>query len=141
MFIIIPWFLWRFEDWQNDFFQVTATRIIQVDRSPLLLREQRREAALEQVTNVRFDQGLLGRILRYGDVFVETAAPAGTFHFQRVSRPQEVQREIFAHIEAARRRRQDEEARQRRLEMLEWLSAYDELRRSPRPVSSEEESS
>lgn len=138
MFIVIPWFLWRFEDWQNDFFQVTATRIIRVDRLPFLLREQRREAALEQVTNVRFEQGFLGKILQYGDVFVETAAPAGTFHFQRVARPQEVQREIFAHIDAARRRRQEEEARQRRLEMLEWLSAYDELRRSPSPGSLEE---
>lgn len=136
MFFAIPWFLWQFEDWQNDFFQVTAARIVQVDRSPLFLREQRREASLEQVTNVRFEQGVLGKILRYGDVFVETAAPAGTFHFQKVSHPQKVQREIFAHIEAARRRRQEEEARQRRLEMLDWLSAYDELRRSPPPESS-----
>ncbi|MBO9369611.1 MAG: cyclic nucleotide-binding domain-containing protein [Chloroflexi bacterium] len=136
MFFAIPWFLWQFEDWQNDFFQVTATRIVQVDRLPLFLREQRREASLEQVTNVRFEQGILGKVLRYGDVFVETAAPAGTFHFQKVSRPQDVQREIFAHIEAARRRRQEEEARQRRLEMLDWLSAYDELRRSPPPESS-----
>lgn len=135
MFFAIPWFLWQFEDWQNDYFQVTATRIVQVDRLPLFLREQRREASLEQVTNVRFEQGILGKILRYGDVFVETAAPAGTFHFQKVSRPQEVQREIFAHVEAARRRRQEEEARQRRLEMLDWLSAYDELRRSSPPES------
>ncbi len=140
MFFAIPWFLWQFEDWQNDFFQVTATRIVQVDRLPLFLREQRREASLEQVTNVRFEQGILGKILQYGDVFVETAAPAGTFHFQKVSRPQEVQREIFAHIEAARRRRQEEEARQRRLEMLDWLSAYDELRRSPPEPSTGEQS-
>lgn len=135
MFFAIPWLLWNFEDWQNDFFQVTATRIVQVDQLPLFLREQRREANLEQVTNVRFEQGVLGKILRYGDVFVETAAPSGTFHFQKVSRPQEVQREIFAHIEAARRRRQEEEARQRQKEMLDWLSAYDELRRSSSPGS------
>lgn len=141
MFFAIPWLLWNFEDWQNDFFQVTATRIVQVDRLPLFLREQRREANLEQVTNVRFEQGVWGKILRYGDVFVETAAPAGTFHFRKVSRPQEVQREIFAHIEAARRRRQEEEARQRRTEMLDWLSAYDELRQSSSPESSSGEGS
>ncbi len=141
MFFSLPWFLWKFEDWQNDFLQVTSTRIVQVDRLPLFLREQRREANLEQVTNVRFEQGILGKILRYGDVFVETAAPAGTFHFQKVSRPQEVQREIFAHIEAARRLRQEEEARQRRTEMLDWLAAYDELRRSSLPESSSGERS
>lgn len=133
MFIDIICFLWRFEDCQNDYLQVTATRLIQVDQLPLFLREQRREANLEQVTNVRFKQGLLGKILNYGDVFVETAAPVGTFHFQRIARPQEVQREIFAHKDAARQRRYAEEARQRRREMLEWLSAYDELR--PRPDS------
>jgi uncharacterized membrane protein YdbT with pleckstrin-like domain len=141
MFVAVPWLLWRFEDWQNDFFQVTATRIVQVDRLPLFLREQRREANLEQVTNVRFEQGVLGKLLRYGDVFVETAAPAGTFHFRQVSRPQEVQQEIFAHIEAARRWRQEEEARQRRAEMLDWLAAYDELRRSSPPESSSGERS
>lgn len=140
MFYAIPWFLWQFEDWQNDYFQVTATRIVQVDRLPLFLREQRREASLEQVTNIRFEQGILGKILHYGDVFVETAAPAGTFHFQKVRRPQEVQREIFAHIEAARRRRQEEEARRRQWEMLDWLSAYDELRRSPPESSTGEQS-
>lgn len=126
---VILWFFWNFEDWQNDYLQVTTTRLIQVDRLPLLLRESRREASLEQITNVRFEQGILGRLLGYGHIFVETAAPAGTFQFRYVARPQDVQREIFAHIEAARRRQQEEEARRRRQEMLEWLSAYDEVRR------------
>lgn len=137
MFIIIPWFIWRFEDWQNDFLQVTATRIIQVDRLPLLLRERRREAALEQVTTIRFDQGLMGKILGYGDIFVETASPVGTFHFQRVAHPQEVHREIFANIDAARRRLLEEEARRRREEIIAYLSVYDEIRRSQRPASPE----
>ncbi|MCS7179347.1 MAG: cyclic nucleotide-binding domain-containing protein [Anaerolineae bacterium] len=138
MFAVILWFLWRLEDWQNDFLQVTATRIVQVDRLPLFLREFRREASLEQITNVRFEQGILGKIFRYGDIVVETAAPAGTFHFQYVSRPQDVQREIFAHIEAARQRRQEEEARQRRVEMLDWLAAYDELRQPASSTSPQE---
>lgn len=124
----ILWFFWNFEDWQNDYLQVTATRLIQVDRLPLLLRESRREASLEQITNVRFEQGFIGRLLGYGHIFVETAAPVGTFQFRYAKHPQEIQREIFAHIEDARRRQREEEARQRRREMLEWLSAYDELR-------------
>lgn len=130
MFAVLIWFFWNFEDWQNDYLQVTTTRLIQVDRLPLLLRESRREASLEQITNIRVEQGIIGRLLGYGHIFVETAAPAGTFQFRYAGRPQEIQREIFAHIEGARRRQREEEARQRRQEMLDWLSAYDELRHS-----------
>lgn len=131
IFIVFPWLLWQFEDWQNDYYQVTATRIISVQRLPFFLREERREANLEQVTNVRFEQSFWGRVLRFGTVIVETAAPAGTFHFDLASRPQDVQAEIFSHIEAARRRRQAQEAERRRAEMLDWFSIYDEMRRNP----------
>ncbi len=126
---ILLWFIWNFEDWQNDYLQVTTTRLIQVNRLPLLLQETRREASLDQITNVRAEQGILGRLLGYGHVIVETAASAGTFQFRYAGRPQEIQQEIFAHMEAAQRRQREEEARQRRREMLDWLSAYDELRR------------
>ncbi|MBN1955316.1 MAG: PH domain-containing protein [Anaerolineae bacterium] len=128
-FFIIPWLLWQFDDWQNDFYQVTIARVIHVERKPFFLSEKRREASLQQVTNVRFEQPFWGRIFNYGDVFVETAAPAGTFHFRMASRPREIQSEIFAHIEASRERRQQEDARQRRTELLDWFSTYDEIRR------------
>lgn len=131
--ITIPWLLWKFDDWQNDQYQVTATRIIDVQRTPLYFRETRREASLEQITNIRFEQSFWGRVFGYGDIIVETAAPAGTFHFRTVGHPQDVQKEIFAHIEAARVRRQRQEAQQRRAEMLDWLSAYEELHRTTPP--------
>lgn len=127
-FIIIPWFLWQVEDWQNDYYQVTATRIIHVERLPFFIREERREARLEQITNVRFAQSFWGRVLHFGDVVVETAAPAGAFHFRTVYRPDAVQAEIFSHIEAARRRQREQEAERRRTEMLDWFSVYDEIR-------------
>jgi uncharacterized membrane protein YdbT with pleckstrin-like domain len=139
-FFLIPWLMWKFDDWQNDFYRVTSTRVIHVERLPLFLREERREASLEQVTNVRFDQSFWGKILKYGDVTVETAAPAGTFHFRMVHRPRAVQAEIFAHIEAARGRQQEQELERRRAEMLDWFSIYDEMRQSrPLPSPPDEE--
>ncbi len=137
--VIIPWLLWQFENWQNDFYQVTATRIIDVYRLPFYIREERREAALEQITNVRVDQSFWGRVLDYGDVIVETAAPAGAFDFPMVSRPDDVQREIFAHIEDNRRRQQREEAGRRQRELLEWFSIYDDIRRERSASTPEEE--
>lgn len=138
-FLLIPWFLWQFEDWQNDFYQVTASRVIHVERLPFFLREERREASLEQVTNVRFKQPFWGRVFGYGDVTVETAAPAGAFEFRMVSRPQDVQAEIFAHIEDARRRRQQYEAERRRADLLEWFSVYEEIQRTPPSPPPDEE--
>jgi len=134
--ITFPLFLWLFEDWRNDFYQVTSTRIVHVERKPLLISEERREASLEQITNVRTQQTFWGKLLRYGDVIIETAAPAGMFHFRMVSRPQDVQKEIFAHIAALRRRRQEQEAARRRAEMMDWFTTYEEIKRA-RPSSGE----
>ncbi len=135
--IAVPWFLWKFEDWRNDYYQVTANRIIHVERKPFYIRHERREASLESVTNVQAKRTFWGRFLRYGDVIVETRAPEGAFHFRAVSRPEAVQQEIFAHMAAFNRRRQQLEAERRRTEMVDWFITYDELRRS-RPQSSQE---
>lgn len=126
--IIIPWFLWQFENWQNDFYQVTTTRLIHVERLPFYLREERREASLDQITSVRFNQSLAGNILGFGNVLVETAATAGTFNLDMVSNPQAVQSEIFSHIESFRQRQRAEEAKRQRSELLDWFSVYDEIR-------------
>jgi CRP/FNR family cyclic AMP-dependent transcriptional regulator len=131
-FIVTPWLLWQLQDWQNDLYQVTPTRLIDIERTPLLLREQRRETRLDRITNVRFDQSFLGKILGFGDVVVETAA--GTFYLNKVANPRGVQAEIFSHIEAFQRSRQQQEARQRRAEMLDWFGVYDEIRRGRPPT-------
>ncbi|HEY75412.1 MAG TPA: cyclic nucleotide-binding domain-containing protein [Thermoflexia bacterium] len=128
--VTFPWFFWKFEDWRNDYYQVTASRIIHVERKPFYIRHERREASLEAVTNVRAEKTFWGRLLRYGDVIVETRAPGGAFYFRAVSHPEAVQQEIFAHVAAFNRRRREQEAERRRTEMVDWLIAYDELRRS-----------
>jgi uncharacterized membrane protein YdbT with pleckstrin-like domain len=128
MIIFFPWLIWQVVDWQNDYYQVTSTRLIHVDRMPLYLREERRESPLDRITNVRFDQSVVGKILGYGDVFVETAAVAGDFDLRFVKYPQEVQKEIFSHMEAFQRQLQERETERRRAELMDWFSIYDELR-------------
>lgn len=124
------WWLWRFEDWKNDLYQVTATRIVDIECSPFRLRESRREASLGTIQNVNLEvPGLLGKLLNYGSVKIETAG-AGPFTFDLVKDPRGVQQEIFRHMEAFQEHQRQEEAEHRRREMLEWLTAYDQLRRS-----------
>jgi CRP-like cAMP-binding protein len=136
LLIVVPWLLWKYEDWQNDFYRVTATRLIHVEKLPFLLHEERRESPLDRITNVRYKQSIMGRILGYGDVFVETAAVTGDFELVMVHRPEQVQREIFSHMDEFEQRLKRQEIERRRMEMLEWFSVYDEIHQS-RPRSPE----
>lgn len=138
--VLVPWLLWQFEDWQNDFYQVTPTRLIHVDRLPFYLREERREASLEKITNVRFEQSAWGKMLRFGDVIVETASPAGTFHLRTVSHPQRVQSEIFSRMEVHQQLRQQREADRHQAELLDWFSVYDRIRQDRSSSTQREES-
>ena len=62
------------------------------------------EAPLDKITNVVVEQGVLGRILGFGDVRCDTAgtAFAGVL-FKGVKRPESIAEAIRGRIEAARR--------------------------------------
>ena len=133
MVFLFPWWLWRFADWQNDIYQVTSTRIIDVERLPFFLRETRREASLSRIQNITLEiPGVLGKLLDYGSVRIETAG-GEAFTFAYVKDPRSVQVEIFRRVEAFQRRQRQEEAERRRSELLDWFSVYDGLRQ-PRPT-------
>ena len=135
MCLLFLWWLWIFDDWQNDVYQVTATRIIDVERMPLYLREQRREASLGVIQNISLEiPGVLGNLLNYGSVTIETAG-AGAFTFDHVKDPRGVQAEIFRRVEAFQAKQRQEEAGRRRTELLNWFSVYDQIRNSTLPAN------
>lgn len=124
----LPWWLWIFDDWRNDVYQVTAARIVDVERLPFALHEERREASLDMIQNVNLEiPSLLGRLLNYGSVTIETAG-AGAFTFDCVKNPRDVQNEIFRRMEAFGRLQREREARRRRDELLDWFTIYDQMR-------------
>ena len=136
MSFLFLWWLWIFDDWQNDVYQVTTTRIIDVERMPLYLREQRREASLGMIQNISLEiPGVLGNLLNYGSVTIETAG-AGAFTFDHVKDPRGVQAEIFRRVEAFQAAQRQEEAERRRTELLNWFSVYDQIRDSTLPANS-----
>ncbi len=123
------WFLWRYEDWRNDIFQMTGSHIIDIDRLPLGFRESRRQAALEQIQNINIDiPNIWARVFNYGNVVIETAGATGDLIFEWVMRPRAIQAEIFAHIEALRAKQRAEEAEQRRTELAEWFAVYHQMK-------------
>ena len=129
---LFPWWLWIFSDWQNDMYQITATRIIDVERRPFYLSEQRREASLSRVQNISLTiPGVLGRMLNYGSITIETAGQ-GAFTFEYVKDPRDVQAEIFRRIEAFQQHQRQQDADTRRVELMDWFAVYDQIRDSPR---------
>ncbi len=129
LLFLVPWWLWVYEDWHNEMYQVTPSRIIDIEQLPLALREERREANLSMIQNVNLKvPSVIGRLLGYGSVTIETAG-AGAFTFDHVSNPQAVQTEIFRRMAAFEDRQREEEARRRRDELLDWFAIYDQMRR------------
>jgi CRP-like cAMP-binding protein/membrane protein YdbS with pleckstrin-like domain len=144
VFLVIPalWWAWQFADWQNDTYHISSSRIIDINKRPFFGREERREADLERVQNITVTvPGPLGRLLRYGSIVIETAGE-DPFTFDLVKDPNNVRAEIARRVEARRRQLQQDVARQRRDELLEWFSVYDHIHQSRKhkstPPSSQE---
>ena len=125
----IGWFWWQSTDWANDLYIITRDRIIDIEKRPLLLPEQQREASLGAIQNVTLRiPSPVAVLFNYGDVIVQTAA-SGEFTFDGAPNPRAVQQEIFRRIEAFQEAQRDAEASRRRAELVEWFAVYDELRR------------
>ncbi|NLF02375.1 MAG: PH domain-containing protein, partial [Anaerolineales bacterium] len=130
LMFLLPWWLWRFTDWRNDVYQLTASRIVDVERRPFFLREERREANLSMIQNINLEiPGIIGRIFNFGSITIETAG-AGAFTFDYVRDPRSVQTEIFRRMEQFQQQQRQRAMQDRRAELLNWFSMYDQLRDS-----------
>jgi len=128
LLFLLPWWLWVFEDWRNEIYQVTPSRIVDVEQLPFGLREERREAGLGMIQNVNLKvPSIVGRLMGYGSVTIETAG-AGAFTFDHVKDPKEVQTEIFRRMASFEERQRQQNAERRRDELLDWFTVYDQIR-------------
>ncbi len=115
---------WRVIDWRNDLYVITDDRAIDIEKVPLI-REERREAGLDKIQDVRYlQEGFIAIRLDFGNVRLETAGGIEAFTFDSVPHPRQVQTEIFKridqfHKEAGRRAK---EAREN--EFLDLLGRY-----------------
>jgi CRP-like cAMP-binding protein len=135
-------FIWRFEDWRNDTFQVTDRYVIDIDRQPFGFGESRKQAELGNVQNVNADRpGLLQTILNFGNVHIETAGASADITFEQVANPSRVQSDIFQRREQYSQSQRFREGQQRRKEYAVFIDAYQQAgeqnrlpsRRTPSP--------
>jgi uncharacterized membrane protein YdbT with pleckstrin-like domain len=130
---LLPWWIWQFDDWRNDIYQVTDTRIIDIEKRPFFGREERREANLGVVQNINSERpSFISRILNFGSVTIETAG-IEPFTFDHVKDPGSVQAEIFRRTESFRVNQRQQESDRRRSELLDWFTVYDQIRSAPPP--------
>lgn len=90
-----PWFLclfaiplvyliWKILSWHRKEYILTDRRVVLQEG---VLSISSFDASLDKINNVYHSQSVLGRMLNYGDVGLETASEAGTTTFQLLSKP------------------------------------------------------
>jgi CRP-like cAMP-binding protein/uncharacterized membrane protein YdbT with pleckstrin-like domain len=132
-FITGFWWVWRFEDWRNDKFQVTDRYVIDINRRPFGFGESRTQAELGNVQNVNaYRSGLVQWLFNYGTVYVETAGAFADITFDNVRRPNDVQAVIFGRRDAFRRRQQVADNVNRRREYVVMLDVYQQAQEQER---------
>ncbi len=124
-FINLLVFIWRFEDWRNDTFQVTDRYVVDIDRAPFGFGESRKQAELGNVQNVNADRpGFFQTILNFGNVHIETAGASADITFEQVANPSRVQSDIFARREQYAQNQRIREGQQRRKEYAVFIDAF-----------------
>jgi membrane protein YdbS with pleckstrin-like domain len=81
-----------------DEFVITDRRVI---HKIGFIRHETRQCPLAKVQDITVDQSVLGRLLGYGSVGIETASEAGQIEFDRISHPEKLRTAIWTHIGTA----------------------------------------
>lgn len=119
------YFLIRLGQWMTTDFVLTTDRLIY--RKGLVSRSGR-EIPLERLNDVSFTQTIFQRVLRAGDLLVESGGERGQSAFGHFADPQGIQNEVHRAIEAAAARDAARMAGRRELSPLEQLEKLEELR-------------
>jgi uncharacterized membrane protein YdbT with pleckstrin-like domain len=85
-FYLVPasYLLWEIFVWVGRLYVVTDHRVVKQDG---VFSISSFDASLDKINNVFHEQTLIGRLLRYGTVGLETASEQGTTVFEYIPRP------------------------------------------------------
>ncbi len=128
MLATLGWVFWAVADWWNDTYTVTADRIIDIEKLPLFLSEQRREAQLSDIQDISLEMNSpLKMMLNFGNIIVQTAAGEGAFTFDHVPNPRNVKEEITRRMIVWRREDERRKAQDRSQDLPDWFEMYNRL--------------
>jgi uncharacterized membrane protein YdbT with pleckstrin-like domain len=123
--LALLWLLVRYLKWRTTNFVLTTDRLIH--RSGLLAK-QGREIPLERINDLTVHQSIFERIIRAGDVLIESGGERGQSLLSDLPNPFRVQNAIYTEIERAQARTADRTAGHRELSVPEQIEKLDELR-------------
>jgi uncharacterized membrane protein YdbT with pleckstrin-like domain len=123
--VALVWLFIRYMRWNTTVFVITTDRLIV--RSGVMSK-QGKEIPLERLNDISVSQTLFERLLRSGDVVLESGGERGNQVVSNIPRPFEVQNVIYSEIERAQARTADRTAGQRELSVPEQIEKLDELR-------------
>ena len=124
--LALLFFLVRFLVWRTDEFVITSERLV---RRAGVIAKKGLEIPLERVNNIGFHQSIPERMLRSGDLTIESAGEGGQQLIPNVPKPADVQNNIYRAIEAQQARDADRLAGRRAPSVAEELERLDALRR------------
>ncbi len=133
--ILLAVIAWVIADWWNDTYELTSDSIIDIEKLPLFLSEERKEARLSEIQDIRLNiSSPLEMILNYGDITVQTAASQGSFTFDHVPNPRAVKEEINRRLIEWRRNDERRKARAQMQDLPDWFEMYRRLEAGREPT-------
>ncbi len=97
--LTLVWLAWRYLYWVNKIYMVTNRRVLKLEG---LFAKIHRDASLDKINDMDLEQGLLGRLLGYGDLGISTANEDASVTYHFLDDPVEFKRQALMSREAAR---------------------------------------
>jgi hypothetical protein len=134
--VAILWWLYKFVDWSNDIYRLTADKIIDSERKPLG-DEITKSAPLENIIGLDYERlGFLGVVLNFGNVIINVGTD-NKFIFYGIHNPARAQRDIFNYMFEHRRRKQQADTQQEQERVSSYIAAYhrqaEDMRKPKKP--------
>ncbi len=123
--VSLLWLLVRYLKWRTTNFVLTTDRLI---HRAGVLAKQGREIPLERINDLTVNQSIFERIIRAGDVLIESGGERGQSLLSDLPNPFKVQNAIYTEIERAQARTADRTAGRQELSVPEQIEKLDELR-------------
>jgi uncharacterized membrane protein YdbT with pleckstrin-like domain len=118
-------FLWKWLAWNRDQLVLTSQRLI--SRTGFVAKSTM-EIPLDRINNISCTQSVGERVTGSGDLIVESGGESGRAVFANMSKPVDIQREIYRQIERNQARDMDRMAGSRPLSIPEQIEKLDDLR-------------
>ena len=122
------WYIWSYDDWHKDLYQVTDTQIIDIESAAFRLRRSRRDGSFDNIQNVYTEvPNLFYKLLNMGNVIIETAGSEETFTFKNVFNPASVNKEIFNRWSLYQQYKREQDRESTTQQVLDVLKEYHRL--------------